>query len=120
MVLLSDGDDNSSYISFKDAMEYSKRSGVAVYPIGLNLSMMDTGIKSKLSELAESTGGRAFWTNNPEELPAIYKQIESELRSRYLVAYNSNDTNSLPGFRPVEVKVKRNGLKARTARGYYP
>jgi Ca-activated chloride channel family protein len=120
MVLLSDGDDNSSYITFKDAMEYSKRSGVAVYPIGLNLSTFDTGIKSKLTELAESTGGRAFWTNKPEELPAIYKQIESELRSRYLVAYNSNDTNSLPGFRPVEVKVKRSGLKARTARGYYP
>ncbi len=120
MVLLSDGDDNSSYISFKDTMEYAKRSGVAVYPIGLNLSMMDTGIKSKLRELAEATGGRAFWTNNPEELAGIYKQIETELRSRYLVAYNSNDTNSQPGFRMVEVKVKKSGLKARTARGYYP
>jgi Ca-activated chloride channel family protein len=120
MVLLSDGDDNSSYISFKDAMEYASHSGVAVYAIGLNLSVFDQGIKSKLNELAASTGGRAFWTNNSTELPAIYKQIEIELRSRYLVAYNSSNTDAQPGFRPVEVKVKRSGIKARAARGYYP
>ncbi|HEV7508196.1 MAG TPA: VWA domain-containing protein [Thermoanaerobaculia bacterium] len=120
MVLLSDGDDNSSYISFKDAMEYASRSGVAVYTIGLNLSMFDTSIKTKLGELSAASGGRAFFTNHPEELPAIYKQIETELRSRYLVAYNSSNSSSLPGFRPVEMKAKKNGIKARAARGYFP
>ena len=120
MVLLSDGDDNSSHIAFKDAMEYASRSGVAVYAIGLNLSVFDTGIKAKLNELAASTGGRAFWTSNPTELPAIYKQIETELRSRYLVAFNSDNASVQPGFRPVEVKVKKSGIKARAARGYFP
>lgn len=120
LVLLSDGEDNASYMSFNDAMEYARRSGVAVYAIGLNLSAFETGIRSKLSELASATGGRAFFTSKAEELPAVYKQIESELRSRYLVAYNSTDTSGQTGFRPVEVKVKRSGLKVRTARGYYP
>ena len=120
LVLLSDGDDNSSYITFKQAMEYASRSGVAVYAIGLNLTMMDMGIKNKLGELATASGGRAFFTNNASELPAIYKQIESELRSRYLLAYNSTEAGQQTGFRPVEIKVKKPGLKARTARGYYP
>jgi Ca-activated chloride channel family protein len=120
LVLLSDGEDNASYMPFNDAMEYARRSGVAVYAIGLNLSAFESGIRGKLSDLASATGGRAFFTNKPEELPAVYKQIETELRSRYLVAYNSTDTSGRTGFRPVEVKVKRNGLKARTARGYYP
>jgi VWFA-related protein len=120
LVLLSDGDDNASYMTYKDVLEYAGRSGVAVYAIGLNLSAFDTGVKSKLKELAEATGGRAFWSDKPEELQAIYKQIEAELRSRYLVAYNSTETGGQTGFRPVEVKVKRPGLKARTARGYYP
>ena len=66
LVLLSDGDDNSSYITFKEAMEYASRSGVAVYAIGLNLSFFDTGIKAKLGELAASSGGRAFFTNEPQ------------------------------------------------------
>jgi Ca-activated chloride channel family protein len=120
LVLLSDGDDNSSYITFKQAMEYASRSGVAVYAIGLNLSFADVGIKQKLGELATASGGRAFFTNNADELPAIYKQIEGELRSRYLLAYNSTEAGQQTGFRPVEIKVKKPGLKARTARGYYP
>ena len=61
-----------------------------------------------------------FFTGNPDDLPGIYKQIETELRSRYLVAYNSTDLNNASGFRPVEIKLKKGGLKARTARGYYP
>lgn len=120
LVLLSDGDDNSSYITYKEAMEYASRSGVAVYTIGLNLSFMDTGIKSKLNELSASSGGRAFFTNDPKELPGIYKQIETELRSRYLLAYNSTEAGTQTGYRPVEVKVKKSGLKARAEKGYYP
>lgn len=120
LVLLSDGDDNASYIQYKDALEYARRSGVAIYVIGLNLSAFEAGLRSKLAELAEATGGRSFWANKPEELPPIYKQIESELRSRYLVAYNSTEAGGKGGFREVEVKVKRPGVKARTVRGYYP
>jgi VWFA-related protein len=119
LVLLSDGDDNASYIAYKDALEYARRSGVAIYAIGFNLPGFMAGLRSKLAELSEATGGKAFFTAKSEELPAIYDQIERELRSRYLVAYNSNQTGPAPGgFREVDVKVKR-GLKARTQRGYY-
>lgn len=118
LVLLSDGEDNASYIAYNDALEYARRSGVAIYAIGFNLGVMG-GLKSKLAELSETSGGKSFFTNKAEELPAIYAQIERELRSRYLVAYNSNQAGGKPGvFREVEVKVKR-GLKARTSRGYY-
>ncbi|MFY9823988.1 MAG: VWA domain-containing protein [Thermoanaerobaculia bacterium] len=120
MILLSDGDDNKSYVTFKDALEYASRSGVAIYTIGLNLSAFDTSIKTKLGELSAASGGRIFFTSHPEELPAIYKQIETELRSRYLVAYNSTNSSDKPGFRPVEVKSKKSGIKARAARGYFP
>lgn len=118
LVLLSDGEDNASYIAYNDALEYARRSGVAIYAIGFNLGVMG-GLRNKLAELSEESGGKSFFTNKAEELPAIYAQIERELRSRYLVAYNSNQEGGKPGvFREVEVKVKR-GLKARTSRGYY-
>ena len=118
LVLLSDGDDNASYIAYNDALEYARRSGVAIYAIGFNLPGVG-GLRNKLAELSETSGGRAFFTSKSEELPGIYAQIERELRSRYLVAYSSNQAGGKPGvFKEVEVKVKR-GLKARTARGYY-
>jgi VWFA-related protein len=120
LVLLSDGDDNASYIKYKDALEYAGRSGVAIYAIGLNLPPFEASVRAKLEELTKVTGGRVFFTHNPQDLAGIYKQIETELRSRYLVAYNSAEVNAPSGFRPVEIKLKKGGLKARTARGYYP
>ena len=119
LVLLSDGDDNASYFKYKDALEYAKRSGVAIYTIGFNLASIGGCIRSKLNELSESTGGRLFTTDKPQELPGIYAQIEKELRSRYLVAYNSDQKGPQSGYREVEVKVKKSGLKARTVRGTY-
>jgi len=119
LVVLSDGDDTSSELSFKDAMEYAKRSGVAVYAIGLNVPVTSVGIRGKLSSLAEETGGRAFFIGHATELQNVYGKIEAELRSRYLVAFNAEKKEGDKSFHPVEVKVSR-GLKARTAHGYYP
>jgi VWFA-related protein len=119
LVLLSDGDDNASFMPYKDALEYARRSGVAVYVIGFNLSALETGLRRKLAEIAAETGGRVFWADKAEELTGIYKEIENELRSRYLLAFYATGEAGKGGFREVEVKVKKGGLKARTARGYY-
>ena len=119
LVLLSDGGDNASAFTYRDALEYARRSGVAIYAIGFNLPMVGSYLRTKLGELAETTGGRLFTTEKTGELPAIYAQIEKELRSRYLVAYNSDQKSAKSGYREVEVKVRKDGLKARTVRGTY-
>jgi len=121
LVLLSDGDDNASYFNYKDVVEYARRSGVSIYTIGFSLPLIG-GIRSKLTELSTTTGGRLFTTDKAQELPAIYAQIEKELRSRYLVTYNAiqKSAESAAGaYREVEVKVKKPGLQARTVHGTY-
>jgi VWFA-related protein len=121
LVLLSDGEDTSSTIAYRDALEYAKRSGVAIYAIGLNIGKLDFEVRKKLGELSDQTGGRAFFVNRAEELLGTYEEIERELRSQYLVAYNSDRPRSEEGeFREVEVRVKGGKLNARTVRGYYP
>jgi VWFA-related protein len=118
LILLSDGDDNVSYLKYEDALEYAARSGVAIYAIGLNLMGSEVGIRSKLDRLAKATGGRSF-NARTDDLPGIYKLIEAELRHRYLLAYQSSASSGKGGFREVEVKVKIPGAKARTVQGYY-
>jgi Ca-activated chloride channel family protein len=120
LVLLSDGDDTDSKLTWKDTLEYAKRSGVAVYAIGLNVGRLDISIRGKLNALAEETGGRAFYIDKASELGNAYAEIEKELRSRYLLAYPSDQDVGREGFRKIEVEVKKRGLKARVARGYYP
>ncbi len=117
LVLLTDGEDTSSGSSWEDTLEYARRSGVAVYTIGLG--NVGTAGRSKLAALAEATGGRAFFIDRAAELSGVYDRIEEELRSRYLLAYYSERPADKAGLRDVEVKVKR-GLKARVSRGISP
>jgi VWFA-related protein len=121
LILLSDGEDTSSTIPYRDALEYAKRSGVAVYSVGLDIGRLDFDVRKKLGELSEQTGGRSFFIRKAEELRTVYAEIERELRSQYLVAYNSDRPSGASAeFREVEVRVRGGKLSARTIRGYYP
>jgi VWFA-related protein len=123
LVLLSDGDDTSSLVPFEQAIDIAQRSGVAIYAIGLKLSLADLEARRKLQALARETGGQAFFVGGAEELEGVYAAIEKELKSQYQLGYVSDAKaggKSTPAFRSVEVKLTGvNGLKARTARGYY-
>ncbi|HWM95054.1 MAG TPA: VWA domain-containing protein [Thermoanaerobaculia bacterium] len=116
VVLLSDGKDEGSRFSYEDALDYARRAGVAIYPIGLGEELE----KRKLEKLAEETGGRAFFLKDAAELAGIYAAIQEELRSKYLIAYQSTNTTGSDGFRAVDLKVSRPGVEAKTLRGYYP
>lgn len=116
LLVLSDGKDESSKFSFEEALDYARRAGVTVYTIALR----DDAAHKKLSKIAEETGGRAFFVEEPSALAGVYEAIQQELRSRYLVAYQSNNTTGDEEFRTVELKVKEPGLEAKTLRGYYP
>jgi VWFA-related protein len=126
LILLSDGEDTASTIPYRDALEYARRSGVAIFAIGLDIGRLDIEVRRKLNELAQETGGRSFFIRRAQELEDVYEEIEQELRSQYLLAYNSDRPATAAGesgegaFREVEVQVQGSGLKARTISGYYP
>ena len=123
ILLLSDGRDESSKFEFDDVLEYAQRSGVSIYSIGLQLDRGEGAAKKKLEKLADETGGRAFFVDDPGQLTSVYDTIQQELRSRYLLAYQSSNTSERDVFRSIQVVVDGEGgedLEAKTLRGYYP
>lgn len=126
LVLLSDGEDQGSNYSFEDALEYARRTGVAIYAIGLGPAGTDPIVRNKLMRLAGETGGQWYSVSRAAELSNIYDKIERELRTQYLLAYQSDADGARDGardegeFRAVEVDVAVPGAKAKTIRGYYP
>ena len=76
--------------------------------------------KKHLTKIAEETGGRSFFVATATELKPIYAAIEKELRSQYLIAYQSTNASEDTNFRSVELKVDQSGLEVKTIRGYYP
>jgi VWFA-related protein len=118
LLLLSDGKDESSRFSFDQALEYAQRSGVAVYAIGLGKQPGQA--RRALSRLADGTGGRAFFIGEIAELAGVYGRILGELRSRYLITYQSTNTSGSSRFREIEADATVAGVSIRTLKGYYP
>lgn len=120
LVVLSDGKDENSRFTFEQTLDFARRAGVAIYTIGLGLGRSEIDTRKVLKKLADETGGREFFIKEATELTPIYAAIQKELRSRYLLAYQSSNTSKEQRFRTVEVKLARSGLEAKTIRGYYP
>ena len=116
LLLVSDGKDEGSRFGFEEALEYARRAGVTIYTIGLGKE----ADKKKLERISEETGGRSFFLRDAAELPGIYAAIEEELRSQYLIAYQSTNTTGSTAFRTVELKVGKPGVEGKTMQGYYP
>lgn len=120
LILLSDGEDESSRYRFEDALESARKSGVTIYAVGLGLEERGQAAR-KLERLATETGGQALFLRSAEDLAAAYRGILRELRSRYLLAYEPAAREQGRGeFREIEVAVARRGLKVRAMHGYYP
>ena len=118
LLLLSDGKDEASRFDYDETLDYARRAGVAIYVIGLHLE--DQGVRSKLSRLADETGGRSFFLSDLTKLTTIYSLIQEELRAQYLLTYQSSQTNADDSFRAITVKLARRDLTPRTLSGYYP
>jgi Ca-activated chloride channel family protein len=124
IVVLSDGEDTSSLVSFEEVLELAKRSETAIYTIGLQ-PREQTALRGfreaefVLRQLAQETGGRAYFANRVEDLKDVYGQIADELSSQYSMGYASKNTKRDGAFRRLVVQVARPNVTARTKRGYY-
>jgi Ca-activated chloride channel family protein len=124
IVLLSDGEDTTSLVSFEEVMELAKRSETSIYTIGLQPRdpTYAKGFREAefiLRQFAQETGGRAFFVQKAEELTAVYGQIADELSSQYSVGYASTNQKRDGKWRKVAVQVARPSVTTRTRRGYY-
>ena len=124
IVVLSDGDDTSSLITLEEVLELAKRSETAIYSIGLKSAEVRSrsGFREAdffLHQLAQETGGRAFFPDDVDDLPAIYKRISNELSSQYTLGYTSANPLRNGRWRQIIVRVNREEVTARTKQGYY-
>jgi Ca-activated chloride channel homolog len=124
IVVLSDGEDTTSLVSFEEVMELAKRSETAIYTIGLQPrepSAMKGFREAEfvLRQFAQETGGRSFFVQKAEELTGVYGQIADELSSQYTMGYVPKNAKRDGAWRRLMVQVARSNVTVRTKRGYY-
>jgi VWFA-related protein len=124
IILISDGDDNSSRISQTETLEIAQRYNVIIYCISTNQSAYFGGKDqvrgdNVLKKLSNETGGRPLFPAKVADVSLEFKDIGEELRSQYSIGYvpNRPDDNS---FRRLRIEVVSNkNYKARARSGYY-
>jgi Ca-activated chloride channel family protein len=121
IILLTDGVDNASSRKIEEAIDRAWRSGVVVYAIGIGDRFRFEGVREDvLRRMSGETGGRAYFPHGPDDLLEDFRQIETELRSQYLVAYAPTNTTHDGRFRRIEVRVNsRPDARIIHRRGYY-
>src|SRR5262245_19628702 len=91
ILLLSDGGDTTSKKKRREVSDQAIKSGVAIYSIGIGDPGLGGVYNGTLSDLAESTGGRAFFPKKVNEIPASVEQLGRELKTCFLFSFKSNN-----------------------------
>ena len=123
LVLYTDGGDTHSTISFGDLMTLIRASDVTVYSVGfLEHSRGRIEERAHLVQIAEATGGQAFFPTTMKDVEASYDKVVAQIRAQYSLAYTSTNTKQDGAWRKVEIRVTRpdlKGSKILARRGYF-
>jgi VWFA-related protein len=119
IIVISDGEDNQSEVSRAQAIEMAQRSQVIIYAISTDDSGLILRGDKSLQQLADATGGRAFFPFNNKDIAHSFAAIEDELRSQYIVSYRPADFNADGRYRSIEITAVKKDLQVRARRGYY-
>lgn len=120
LIILTDGEDTTSRTSYEQMLTYARSARVPLYFIGVGMGIFDAAGTAKMKTLAAETGGIAYFIHDIKQLGETYAQLEKDLRSQYLIAYNAQTTSKDRTYRKIEVKVSRPDTTVRTIRGYIP
>lgn len=131
LVVITDGEDTYSRANLKDAVDIAQRTETTIFAISTKAGFLSTvpgveagQVKDKkdrdLVNLAEETGGLAFFTGDMLSLERSFGKIARELRAQYLVTYKPANDRYDGSFRKIEVKLAdgSKGRKVRTKPGY--
>lgn len=125
MLLYTDGGDTRSTLTLRELMELLKVSDATVYAIG---SLAHQSLSGRLPQervlrqIAEVTGGQAFFPTDVKELDKVYDQVLAELRAQYTIGYLSTNGTRDGAWRKVDVKLNKpgaRGLRIRARKGYF-
>lgn len=136
LVVISDGDDNSSSHSRGEAVEMAQRAGVIIYSISTStdwISAEDEKDPSKrisrkyekgegdkvLEQLAQETGGRAFFPYKVDDLGQSFLDIGDELRHQYALAYSPAGRSADGKYHTIKIQTDRKDVIVRARKGYY-
>ena len=105
IILLSDGVNTSGRKKLDEAVDAAIKAEAVIYSIGIGDDYYGGVNKGSLNKISERTGGRAFYPRDERELREAFKQIQEEMRSQYLLAYEPSNPSKDGSYRKIEIQL---------------
>ena len=123
IILLTDGLNTTGRLGPKDAVARTLEAEAVIYAIGIG-NKREGVDRDALRDLAQRTGGRAFFPDKKFDLNAAFAEIERELRTQYLLAYSSTNKRRYGAYRKITIEItnpdlRKEKLEIRHRPGYY-
>ncbi len=124
IILLTDGVNTSGKKKLDDAVQAALRSEAIIYSVGIGDNFYNGVDKGSLNKISERTGGRAYFPRDERELRDAFAQIQEEMRSQYLVAYEPTNQNRDGSYRKIEIQLvnpqlQKDKVKVTHRQGYF-
>jgi Ca-activated chloride channel homolog len=119
IIIVSDGEDNQSEVTRAQAIEMAQRAEVILYAISTDDSGLILRGDKVLGQLADATGGRAFFPYKMKDITHSFAAIEDELRSQYAVSYRPANFDPDGRYRSIEITALKKDLQVRSRKGYF-
>jgi VWFA-related protein len=123
LLVITDGEDNSSIQKQENLIRAAHLSNVIIYGIGLLAAEAPASAqraRASLDALTLATGGRSWYPNNVADIAKITPEIAHEIRNQYVIGYTPSNTSGSSAFRAIRVEVSVPNVTLRTRSGYYP
>jgi Ca-activated chloride channel homolog len=124
IILLTDGVNTSGMKKLDDAVQAALKSEAIIYSVGIGDNFYSGVDRGALNKISERTGGRAYFPRDEHELREAFKQIEEEMRSQYLIAYEPTDQKRDGSYRQIEIELTnpqmlKDKVKVTHRQGYF-
>ena len=118
VVVFTDGDDQSSHASMEAVIQRAEASDATIYMIGQGRAIGATTLQQLMRRLTSVSGGRAFFSEQPSKLEAVFEEILEDLRHQYLLAYPAPDGARDGEWHKLRVEVPGHHYSVRARQGY--
>jgi Ca-activated chloride channel family protein len=122
LVVVTDGEDNSSFEDLPKLVRQAQQDGILIYAIGLLTDETEHSAavaKHDLDTLTLATGGEVYYPKDLSEVDGIAEHVAKDLRNQYTIAYNPINQAHDGTFRSIKLAVDVPGAKVKTRSGYF-
>jgi VWFA-related protein len=123
IVVITDGVDQGSKLTRSQAIEAAQKADAVIYSIDYEdpryHGMFGPSGDADLKRMSDETGGHVYKVDRKNTLDLVFKELQDEMRSQYMIGYTPTNEAKDGGYRHLEIRTSNKDLRVQARKGYY-